>query len=119
MSRDDTESDEDIGVFFCGERFRYSRKEIVAGKGEQHREFEDNDPCTVLHITLYRERKMKEKDPRYYPVEEESPSQIKIYVESMTPGASLGIELGTDIYSREIVISGGSQSNSHSSWRNT
>jgi hypothetical protein len=37
MSREDTDSDEEIGVLSHGKIFRYSKKEIVAGKGEQHR----------------------------------------------------------------------------------
>jgi hypothetical protein len=32
MSREDTDSDGEIGVFHYGKRFRYSKREIVAGK---------------------------------------------------------------------------------------
>jgi hypothetical protein len=85
MLREDTDSDGEIGVLCCGKRFRYNKKETVAGKGEKHREFEESDPCAELQITPYGERKRKERDPQYYPTEEGSPSQIRICVEPMTP----------------------------------
>jgi hypothetical protein len=55
----DTESDKEIEVLHCGKRFRYSKKETVAGKEEHHREFKESDLYVVLQITLYRERKRK------------------------------------------------------------
>jgi hypothetical protein len=58
-----SDSDEEIGVFCSGKRFRYSKKETMAKREEKHNVFEKRDPCIVLHITLYRERKEKEKDP--------------------------------------------------------
>jgi hypothetical protein len=119
MSREDTDSYGEIGVLHCGKRFRYNKKEIVAGKGEKHREFEESDHCTKLQITPYRERKRKERDPQYHPTEEGIPSQIRICVEPMTPCASLRIEAGTETCSREIVISGGSQRNSQNSGSST
>lgn len=66
MSREDIDSEGDIGVFHCGKRFRYSRKETVAGKEEQQRKFEESNLCAVLQITLYGERKRKERDHWYY-----------------------------------------------------
>jgi hypothetical protein len=70
MSREDIDSDREIGVLHCGKRFRYNKKETVAGKGEKHREFKGSDPCAELQITPYKERKRKERDPQYYPIEE-------------------------------------------------
>jgi hypothetical protein len=35
MSREDTDSEGEIGVLCCGKRFKYNRKETMAGKGEQ------------------------------------------------------------------------------------
>jgi hypothetical protein len=57
------------------------------GKEYQHNEFEESDPYVVLHITPYKERKRKQRDPHYYLVEEGSTSQIKICVEPTTPCA--------------------------------
>jgi hypothetical protein len=48
MPREYIDSDKDIGVLRCGKRFRYSKKDIMDGKGEKHREFEKSDPCVVL-----------------------------------------------------------------------
>jgi hypothetical protein len=59
MAREDTDLDEEIEVLHCGKIFRYSKKEIVAGEGEQHRKFEGRDTCEKLHITPYREMKRK------------------------------------------------------------
>jgi hypothetical protein len=59
--------DRDIGVIHCGKRFRYSKKETVDEREDKHREFEKRDPNVVLHITFYRERKEKERDPKYNP----------------------------------------------------
>jgi len=50
-SREDTDSNGDIGVLHYGKRFRYSKKETMAGKGEQHRELVESDPCMELKIT--------------------------------------------------------------------
>jgi hypothetical protein len=85
LREEDSDSDREIGVLRCGKRFRYSKKEIVAEREEQHRVFEKRDPCIVLQITPYKERKEKEKDPQCSPTEEGSPSQIRICVEPMTP----------------------------------
>jgi hypothetical protein len=111
----DIDSHKEIEELHCGKRLRYSKKETVAGKGEQHREFEESDPYAIHQITQYRERKRKERDPQQFPVKERSLSQIIIYVEPTTLCASLIIEAGTETCSREIVLSGGSQRNSQNS----
>jgi hypothetical protein len=80
----DIDTDKDIGVLHCGKRFRYYREETVVGKEDKHITFKESDPCTVLQITPYGERKRKERDPRYHLAEEVSPSQIRIYVEPTT-----------------------------------
>jgi hypothetical protein len=77
--------------------------------------FEKRDPCVVLQITPYRERKEKEKDPQCSPTEEGSPSQIRICVKPTTLCASPRSEEETGTLSREIVVSGGSQNNSQNS----
>jgi hypothetical protein len=59
----------------------------------------------------YKERKRKEGGPQYYPVEG-SPSQIRICIETTTLCASLRIQSRIEAFSREIVITRGSQINS-------
>jgi len=98
---------------------RYIKKEIVAGKGEQCREFKESDPCAELQITPYRERKRKERDPQYHPTEEGIPSHIRICVKPTTLCVSLRIEVGTKTCSRVIVICVGSQINSQNSGSST
>jgi len=60
---EDSDSNREIGVFHYGKRFRYSKKEIVVGREGKHNIFEKIDPCAVLQITPYKERKEKEKYP--------------------------------------------------------
>jgi hypothetical protein len=58
MSREEySESNGEIGVLHCGKRFRYSKKETVVEREEQH-----NEPCIALHITPYMKRKVLEGD---------------------------------------------------------
>jgi hypothetical protein len=109
----------EIGVLYCGKRFRYSKKENVAEREDKHRVFEKRDPCVVFQITPYGERKEKEKDPQCGPTEEGSPSHIRIYVEPTTSCASLRSEVETETLSREIVVSGGSQNSSQNSGSST
>jgi hypothetical protein len=63
LREEDIDSDIDIEVLNCGKRFRYNKKETLAEREEQHKAFEKRDPCVVFHITLYGERKEKEKHP--------------------------------------------------------
>jgi hypothetical protein len=113
MAREEgIDSDEDIGVLQCGKRFRYSKKETVVGKEEKHKEFKESDPYDVLHITPYKERKRKERDPLYCLAEEGSPSEIRICIEPTTPCASLRSEAGIESSLTIVVVSGGSQRNS-------
>jgi hypothetical protein len=111
LREEDTDSGREIGVMHCGKRLKYSKKETVAGKEEKHTELEEHDPCMVLQITLYRERKRKERDPQYSPLEEGIPSEIRICVEPTILCASMRIEVGTKTCSRKIIMSGGIQSN--------
>jgi hypothetical protein len=89
--------------------FRYNKKETMAEREEKQIVFEKRDPFTLLQITLYRERKEKEKDPQYSPKEEGSPSHIVIYVKPATPCGSPRFEVETESFSRAIVVCGGSQ----------
>jgi hypothetical protein len=41
--REYIDSDGEIGVLFCGKSFRYNKKDTMARKGEEHREFESSD----------------------------------------------------------------------------
>jgi hypothetical protein len=65
----DSDRNEDIRVLRSGKRFRYINKETVAEREEKHKVFEKRDPYAVNQITLYKERKDKEKDPQYILVE--------------------------------------------------
>jgi hypothetical protein len=105
---EDTDSDREIGVLHCGKRFRYSKKEYVGEREEQHKVFEKRDPCTILQITPYKERKEKEEDPQYSPIEEGIPSHIGTCVKPTTLCVSPRSEVETRNLLREIVVSGGS-----------
>jgi hypothetical protein len=64
MSREEeTNSNKETRVLHYKKRLRYIKKEIVVGREAKHKVFEKRDPNVVLHITPYRERKEKEKDP--------------------------------------------------------
>jgi len=108
----ETESHEEIRVLHYGKRFRYSKKEIVDEREEQHRVFEKSEPYAILHIKLYKERKYKEKDPQYSLVEEGISSQIIICVKPTTLCASPRYESETKTLSTKIIVSGGSENNS-------
>jgi hypothetical protein len=69
LREEDIDSDGNIRVLHYGKRFRYSKKEIMVEREEKHKVFEKRDPRTVLQITPYGERKEKEKDPQYNPIE--------------------------------------------------
>jgi hypothetical protein len=100
LREENSESKGYIGVFHCGKSFRYSKKETVVEREEKKIVLEKRDPCVVLHITPYRERKEKEKDPQYSLVEEGIPYHIKIYVEPMTLCVSPRFEAETITLSR-------------------
>jgi hypothetical protein len=59
----------------------YNKKEIVDEREEKHKVFEKRDPCIVIQIKPYKERKEKEKDPQCSPTEEGIPYHIEVCVD--------------------------------------
>jgi len=62
LREEDSESCKEIEVLCSGQKFRYSKKEIVAEREEHHNVFEKRDPCVVTQITPYKKRKERERE---------------------------------------------------------
>jgi hypothetical protein len=103
-------TNEEIGLFHSGKRFRLNKKMIVAERQGQHREIKERYIGLILHIKGI--MCMEENICHLSPVEEDL-TQIKLCVKPTTPCVSPRTKVRSKVLS--IIVSEGSKDSSQSS----
>ena len=97
-------TNEEIILLHSGKRFRPNKKRIVAEREGNNREIKERDTDVIIHI----EGIMNiEENIKQFSLVEDDPTQIRLYVELMTPCESPRTEVRSKTLS--IIVSEGSK----------